>query len=170
MHLTFDSPTTRILSSRISKTIQIQEARSYYGFQNMRTAIHLEAYSDILKAQSIDSAAGLEAKMNWVEAQITDKDCEFCKLVLVDAILRGVLCSGTLAVLGWMLKDDPISSAIRHIVHDLYNDVEFSYVIFKNLRKRIHPSSLTDMIKEAVGIEKEFVKSTFLHCHLPGPY
>jgi hypothetical protein len=29
---------------------------------------------------------------------------------------------------------------------------------------------LTDMIKEAVGIEKEFVKSTFLHCHLPGPY
>ncbi|KAF9060080.1 ferritin-like superfamily [Rhodocollybia butyracea] len=161
MASTFDSPTIRDLSGRVSRTIQIQEARSYYGFQSMRTSIQLEAYADILKPHFIDCSPSLQTKMSWIERQIADPGCEFSKLVLVDALVRGLFCSGTLTVLEWLVRDNPssnTSSAIHQIIRDLHQDVQFCYVVFKSLCKRTHPQSLAKVIKEAVGIEQDFVK------------
>lgn len=160
----FDSPVIRNLGSRISKGIQIQEAQCYYAFQNMRASIHLETYCDILKSQDITPELNFPSKTDWIEAQIADPDCEFCKLVVVDAIVKGLFGSSTLAALGWMMKDNrssKISSAIRRIAQDQHEDIQFSYLVFKSLRKHICPLSLTELIKEAVGIEQEFVKSNF---------
>ncbi|KAF9065232.1 hypothetical protein BDP27DRAFT_1366598 [Rhodocollybia butyracea] len=90
----FDSPTTHDLSSRISKGIQIQEARSYYGFQNIRSSIHLEVYSDYLKPQSNNPSPSLQTKMSWIQRQIVEPGTRFSKLLLVDALVRGVFCAG----------------------------------------------------------------------------
>ncbi|KAF9019974.1 ribonucleotide reductase small subunit [Rhodocollybia butyracea] len=157
----FDSPTTRDLSSRISKGIQIQEARSYYGFRNMRSSIHLEAYSDYLKPQSNNPSPSLQTKMSWIQRQIVEPGTRFSKLLLVDALVRGVFCAGTLAAIEWTTREDPsanISSAFLEITRDLHQDVMFNSLVFSYLCRRIHPCSLADIVKEAVTIEQDFVK------------
>ncbi|KAF9065233.1 ferritin-like superfamily, partial [Rhodocollybia butyracea] len=157
MASTFDSSTIHDLSNRISRAIQIQEARSYYGFQTMRTNIQLETYADILKPHCIDSSPSLQTKMSWIERQIADPGCKFSKLVLVDALVRGLFCAGTLAVLEWLVRDNPssnISSAICQITSDLTQDVQFCYLVFETFCKRIHPQSLEKVIEEAWSLRK----------------
>lgn len=160
---TFDSPIVRSISGRLFNSIQIQEARSYLRFREIRTITHLEVYDKIKEAGVTDYKRNIQEKIDWINFWTCGPEISFCEILFVDAIARSIFSCGALAILD-LLAPSGVSSVIRRISCDIQQDREFAFLAYRHLRRQIDPKTVGRIVREAIVLEQTYLKGTFAKC------
>ena len=159
------------LVERFASEVQIPEARCFYGFQIMMENIHSEMYSLLIDTyvkdtgqkthlfEAIDTIPCIREKANWALRWITSNK-SFAERLIAFAAVEGIFFSGSFAAIFW-LKQRGLMPGLTFsnelISRDEGLHCDFACLLFGLLKNRPSNQRLTDMICEAVDIEKEFL-------------
>jgi ribonucleotide reductase beta subunit family protein with ferritin-like domain len=161
------------LAVRFYKETQIPEARCFYGFQIAMENIHSETYSLLIDTYVKDSKekdklfhatqnlACVAKKAKWAMNWISSKKSFAHRLVAFCAI-EGIFFSGSFCSIYWLKKRGLMSglcTANEFISRDEGLHCEFAVLMHSLLNKdeQIDVKTITDILTEAVVIEKEFI-------------
>src|SRR5581483_3249325 len=159
------------LVERFSSEVQIPEARCFYGFQIMMENIHSEMYSllidtyikDTVKKaylfEALETIPCIRKKADWAMKWITSNE-SFAERLIAFAAVEGIFFSGSFAAIFWLKKRGlmpGLTFSNELISRDEGLHCDFACLLFANLRNRPTSKRLTEIICEAVNIEKEFL-------------
>ena len=161
------------LAVNFLKEVQYPEARCMYGFQVMIENIHSEAYSllidtyikDVLEKDrllhAIDTIDCVQKKGQWALRWI-DKGT-FAERLVAFAAVEGIFFSGSFCSIFWLKKRGlmpGLSFANELISRDEGLHCDFACLLYtKHLINPLSIETVTQIITDAVEIEKEFVSS-----------
>lgn len=160
------------LASRFIVDVQIPEARLFYGFQLMIEGIHAEVYSLLLdtyirdpveKARLFDAINGvpsIKRKAEWALRWISDT-ASFGERLVAFAAVEGIFFSGAFASIFWLKKRGlmpGLSFSNELISRDEGLHCQHACLLFSHLRAK--PTTVHEIIREAVAIEHEFVSES----------
>jgi ribonucleoside-diphosphate reductase subunit M2 len=159
------------LAARFMKEIQIPEARSFYGFQIAMEGIHSEVYSLLIDTyiketeeknhlfRAIQTVPVIKKKGDWALKWI-ESDSSFAERLIAFACIEGIFFSGSFCSIFWLKKRNlmpglTFSNELISRDEGLHRD--FACLLYKHLNNKLEPSVVTQIVTEAVAIEKEFV-------------
>lgn len=161
------------LAVNFLKEVQYPEARCMYGFQVMIENIHSEAYSllidtyikDVVEKDrllhAIDTIDCVQKKGQWALRWI-DKG-SFAERLVAFAAVEGIFFSGSFCSIFWLKKRGlmpGLSFANELISRDEGLHCDFACLLYTNhLINPLSVDTVTQIITDAVEIEKEFVSS-----------
>lgn len=156
---------------RFMREVQVTEARAFYGFQVMIENIHSEMYSRLIEAyvsdsderqklfKAIDTFPAIQKKAAWAQ-RWTRSSAAFGERVVAYAAVEGIFFSGSFAAIFW-LKTKGIMPGLTFsnelISRDEGLHTDFACLMFSMLESKPSDTTVLDVIKSAVAIEKEFL-------------
>jgi len=159
------------LVERFSNDVQIPEARCFYGFQIMMENIHSEMYSLLIDTyvrdnaeknflfSAIDTIPCIRKKADWALRWISSSKSFAERLVAFSAV-EGIFFSGSFAAIFW-LKQRGLMPGLTFsnelISRDEGLHCDFACCLFNLLNNRPDPQHITQIVREAVTIEQEFL-------------
>jgi ribonucleotide reductase beta subunit family protein with ferritin-like domain len=170
------------LVERFCQEVKVLEAKFFYGFQIAMENIHSETYSLLIDTyikdsgekykllNAIETIPSIKKKAEWALKWINDKDSPFSHRVIGFAAVEGIFFSGAFCSIFW-LKKRGLMPGLCHsnelISRDEGLHTDFAVLMYKNLKDKPSQEVITQIIKEAVEIEKEFIMES-LSCELLG--
>ncbi|KAK2466123.1 hypothetical protein APHAL10511_001765 [Amanita phalloides] len=160
------------LVERFSCEVQIAEARCFYGFQIMMENVHSETYSLLIDTYikdpqekqclftAMDSIPCIKRKADWALRWISDRESTFAERLVAFAAVEGIFFSGSFASIFWIKKRGlmpGLTYSNELISRDEGLHTDFACLLFAYIRRRPHPDLVLRIIKEAVGIEQQFL-------------
>lgn len=170
------------LASRFMSEIQISEARAFYGFQIAMENIHSETYSLLIETyiqdlpqkdklfRAIANYPCIAKKAEWAQKWIHDHRSGFATRLVAFACVEGIFFSGAFCSIFW-LKNRGLMPGLTFsnelISRDEALHCEFAVLLYSKLQKKLDRTRVTEIVKEAVEIELEFICEA-LPCKLIG--
>lgn len=160
------------LGMRFMSEVQVSEIRAFYGFQIAMENIHSEMYSLLIDTyvknsdektklfKAIENYPCIKKKADWAVKWIQDKRSSFATRLLAFACVEGIFFSGAFCSIYWLKKRGlmpGLTFSNELISRDEALHTEFAVLLFNKLAKKPSKKKITDIIKEAVVIEKEFI-------------
>lgn len=159
------------LAVRFMKELQIPEARSFYGFQIAMEGIHSEVYSLLIDTyikdseekkhlfNAIQTVPVIRKKGDWALKWI-GSDRSFAERLIAFACVEGIFFSGSFCSIFWLKKRNlmpglTFSNELISRDEGLHRD--FACLLYTHLNKKLDTQVITQIVTEAVEIEKEFV-------------
>jgi len=169
------------LVERFMTDIDIPEVRAFYGFQIAAETIHSETYSLMIETLISDNSKSvlfdainnfecINKKAVWATKWIADKNSSFAKRLVAFAAVEGIFFSGAFCSIYWLKKRGlmpGLSLSNEFISRDEALHTEFAVLIYNTFSEKLSTDTITDIITEAVSIEKEFIIES-LPCNLIG--
>lgn len=151
--------------------VQYPEARCFYGFQIMMENIHSETYSLLIDTyikdasekdklfHAIDTVPCVGKKAEWALRWITNGS--FAERLVAFAAVEGIFFSGSFCSIFWLKKRGlmpGLSFSNELISRDEGLHCDFACLLYtKHLKNQLPKEQVTEIITNAVTIEKEFV-------------
>ncbi len=154
------------------KEVQIPEARCFYGFQVAIENIHAETYSLLIdtyikdpaeKARlfnAIETVPCVKKKAEWALKWIENAP-SFAHRLVAFAAVEGIFFSGSFCSIFWLKKRGLMPGLCfsnELISRDEGLHTDFACELYSMLNNKISGDDIRDIICDAVGYEKEFVK------------
>ncbi len=169
------------LVERFMKDIDIPEVRAFYGFQIAAETIHSETYSLMIETLITDNSKPLlfdainnfdciKKKALWATKWISDQNSSFAERLVAFAAVEGIFFSGAFCSIYWLKKRGlmpGLSLSNEFISRDEALHTEFAVLVYNTFSEKLSSDVITNIIKEAVEIEKEFIIDS-LPCNLIG--
>ena len=170
------------LGLRFMSEVQLSEARAFYGFQIAMENIHSQMYSQLIETyiqdreekhklfNALDTFPCIQKKGAWARKWIGDNRSTFATRLVAFACVEGIFFSGAFCSIFWLKKRGlmpGLTFSNELISRDEALHTEFAVLLYNKLEKRINKARITEIVKEAVQIEKEFIIEA-LPCRLIG--
>jgi ribonucleotide reductase beta subunit family protein with ferritin-like domain len=170
------------LGTRFMGEVQLAEARAFYGFQIAMENIHSETYSLLIDTyekdekekqklfEGIQNFPCIKKKADWAVKWINDKRSSFATRLIAFACVEGIFFSGAFCSIFWLKKRGKmpgLTFSNELISRDEALHTEFAVLLYNKLVKKLSKKRITEIITEAVDIEKEFICEA-LPCRLIG--
>jgi ribonucleoside-diphosphate reductase subunit M2 len=170
------------LAVRFMSDVQVSEARAFYGFQIAMENIHSQTYSLLIETyiknedekmrlfQAINHFPCIKKKSDWAQKWIKDNRSGFATRLVAFACVEGIFFSGAFCSIFWLKKRGlmpGLTFSNELISRDEALHCEFAILLYNKLVKKMPKSKIHELIKEAVGIETEFICEA-LPCRLIG--
>jgi len=170
------------LGARFMNDVQVAEARAFYGFQIAMENIHSQTYSLLIDTyiknteekdrlfNGIENFPCIKKKAEWAQKWIGDKRSNFATRLIAFACVEGIMFSGAFCSIYWLKKRGlmpGLTFSNELISRDEALHTEFAILLYKKLIKKVNKNKVYEIIKEAVGIETEFICDA-LPCRLIG--
>jgi len=159
------------LAENFLKEVQYAEAKSFYGFQIAMENVHSETYSLLIDTyikdevekdrlfNAIETVPSVKKKADWALKWI-DSD-SFAERLIAFAAVEGIFFSGSFCSIFWLKKRGLMAGLAfsnELISRDEGLHCEFACLLHnKYVQNKVTPQRITEIITEAVEIEKEFV-------------
>jgi ribonucleoside-diphosphate reductase beta chain len=159
------------LAENFVAEVQYTEAKFFYGFQIAIENIHSETYSLLIDTyikdskekdrlfNAIDTMPFVKKKAEWALRWIDEGS--FAERLIAFAAVEGIFFSGSFCSIFWMKKRGlmpGLSFSNELISRDEGLHCDFACLLYNNhLVNKLDPQMITDIITDAVVIEKEFV-------------
>src|SRR5262249_9230162 len=158
------------LAVNFMKEVQYPEARCFYGFQIMIENIHSEAYSLFIDSyiknpiekdlllRAIDTVPCVSRKAEWALRWITQGS--FKERLVAFAAVEGIFFSGSFCSIFWLKKRGlmpGLSFSNELISRDEGLHCDFACLLYSQLKNKLDPKEVQEIIARAVTIEHEFV-------------
>jgi len=160
------------LAANFATEVQSAEARCFYGFQIAVENIHSETYSLLIDTyvrdqtekthllQAIDTVECVQKKAKWA-LQWCERDySSFAERCVAFAAVEGIFFSGSFCAIFWLKKRGLMPGLCfsnELISRDEGLHCDFACMIYKKLVNQLPRERVTEIITNAVEIEKEFV-------------
>jgi ribonucleoside-diphosphate reductase beta chain len=158
------------LAINFMNEVQYPEARCFYGFQIMMENIHSETYSLLIDTyikdaeekdklfHAIDHMPAIAQKADWALRWITKGS--FAERLVAFAAVEGIFFSGSFCSIFWLkkrglMKGLGFSNSLISRDEGLHCD--FACLLYSQLENKLSESTVKEIIKDAVDIEKDFV-------------
>ncbi len=151
--------------------VQYPEARCFYGFQIMGENIHSETYSLLIDTyikdpkekdyllNAIDTVPCVQKKADWALRWIGNGS--FAERLIAFAAVEGIFFSGSFCSIFWLKKRGlmpGLSFSNELISRDEGLHCDFACLLYtKHIINQLPQSTVQQVIRDAVEIEKEFV-------------
>lgn len=150
--------------------VQYPEARCFYGFQIMIENIHSETYSLLIDTyikdpvekdkllHAVDTVPCVGKKADWALKWISNGT--FAERLIAFAAVEGIFFSGSFCSIFWLKKRGlmpGLSFSNELISRDEGLHCDFACLLYNQLTNKLSVEKVTDIITNAVTIEKEFV-------------
>ncbi|XP_065206624.1 ribonucleoside-diphosphate reductase subunit M2 B-like isoform X2 [Planococcus citri] len=160
------------LVERFFQEVQIPEARFFYGFQITIENVHSEMYSLLIDTYIKDSAERdflfnaietmpcVKKKADWALKWIADQNATFGERIIAFAAVEGIFFSGSFAAIFWLKKRGlmpGLTFSNELISRDEGLHTDFACLMFKHLVQKPSVEEITEIIRDAVIIEQEFL-------------
>jgi len=159
------------LVERFAQEVQSPEARCFYGFQIMMENIHSETYSLLIDTfvrdklerekcfNAIETMPAVKKKADWALHWISSK-ASYPERIIGFAAVEGIFFSGSFASIFWLKKRGlmpGLSFSNELISRDEGLHCDFACLMWKHLVQKCSNERVTEIIKDAVVIEQEFL-------------
>ena len=170
------------LAVRFMNEVQLPEAKSFYSFQIAMENIHSNTYSLLIETyikneeqksdlfQAIQTFPCIEKKARWAINWIGNYDVDFATRLIAFACIEGIFFSGSFCSIFWLKKRGlmpGLTFSNELISRDEALHTEFAVLLYNKLSTKISQEKITEIIKDAVDIEIEFICDA-LPCKLIG--
>ncbi|CAH0558207.1 unnamed protein product [Brassicogethes aeneus] len=160
------------LVERFSQEVQVTEARCFYGFQIAIENIHSEMYSTLIETyisdpdqkeflfNAIQTMPCVKKKADWALNWIGSKNATFGERIVAFAAVEGIFFSGSFAAIFWLKKRGlmpGLTFSNELISRDEGLHCDFACLMFSYLVQKPSKERVTEIIRDAVKIEKEFL-------------
>lgn len=167
-----DNIVTENLATKFMNEVCVPEMRSFYAFQCCIENIHNETYNllidTLIKDQqekmrlfrAIETVPCVKRKTEWALKWINDKN-SFAERLIAFSIFEGVYFSGSFCAIFWLKKRGlcpGIAFSNELISRDEGLHVDFACLVYSYLINRVPQERVYEIFREAVDIEKEFVR------------
>jgi len=159
------------LAENFLKEVQYAEAKSFYGFQIAMENVHSETYSLLIDTyikdpkerdhlfNAIDTVPSVKKKADWALKWIDSES--FAERLIAFAAVEGIFFSGSFCSIFWLKKRGlmpGLAFSNELISRDEGLHCEFACLLHnKYIQNKVSVERITQIITEAVDIEKEFV-------------
>lgn len=158
------------LAVNFMSEVQVPEARCFYGFQIMMENIHSETYALLIDTyvkdpvekdrlfHAIDTVPCVGKKAAWALKWI--ENGTFAERLVAFAAVEGIFFSGSFCSLFWLKKRGlmpGLTFSNELISRDEGMHCEFACLLYSMLSNKLSKEAVTEIIIDAVEIEKEFV-------------
>ena len=159
------------LAENFISEVQYTEAKFFYGFQIAIENIHSETYSLLIDTyikdpaernklfNAIETLACVKKKADWALRWI--EKGSFAERLVAFAAVEGIFFSGSFCSIFWLKKRGlmpGLSFSNELISRDEGLHCDFACLLYNNhLVNKLPISKITEIIKDAVEIEKEFI-------------
>merc|ERR1712085_234696 len=148
------------------------EARCFYGFQIAVENIHSEMYSLLIDTyvkdqkekdhllNAIETVPCVQKKAEWALQWCDKENASFAERCIAFAAVEGIFFSGSFCAVFWLKKRGlmpGLGFSNELISRDEGLHCDFACMLYNKLVNRLEPERVTEMITNAVEIEKEFV-------------
>ncbi|MEO6882800.1 MAG: ribonucleoside-diphosphate reductase small subunit [Bacteroidia bacterium] len=159
------------LAINFMNEVQYPEARCFYGFQIMMENIHSETYSLLIdtyikepdeKAKlfnAIETLPCVGGKAAWALKWIGSDS--FAERLIAFAAVEGIFFSGSFCSIFWLKKRGlmpGLTFSNELISRDEGLHCDFACLLYSQLKHKLPASKVAEIIRNAVEIEKEFVR------------
>lgn len=179
------------LVERFSQEVQVTEARCFYGFQIAMENVHSEMYSLLIDTyirdpkerdflfNAVETLECVKKKADWALLWIASKTANFGERIIAFAAVEGIFFSGSFAAIFWLKKRGlmpGLTFSNELISRDEGLHCDFACLMFKHLVQKPSKARVTEIISEAVKIEKEFLTEALpvnmlgMNCDLMSQY
>jgi len=170
------------LGERFLNDVQVLEAKFFYAFQMAIENIHSETYSLLIDTYFKDTTEKSEAlnainympcikrKAEWCFKWIEDEKAPFSQRLLAFALVEGVFFSGAFCSIFWLKERglmQGLSFSNELISRDEAMHVEFAVLLYSKIENRLPQSTVHQIVKEAVEVEKIFINDS-IPCSMLG--
>jgi ribonucleoside-diphosphate reductase subunit M2 len=161
------------LAQNFATEIQSPEARCFYGFQIAVENIHSETYSLLIDTyirqpqekmrllQAIDTVPCVRRKAQWALQWCDRNNASFAERCIAFAAVEGIFFSGSFCAIFWLKKRGlmpGLSFSNELISRDEGLHCDFACLMYSKLLNPVPMDRVTEIITNAVDIEKEFVQ------------
>jgi ribonucleoside-diphosphate reductase beta chain len=158
------------LAVNFMSEVQVPEARCFYGFQIMMENIHSETYALLIDSyiknptekdrlfHAIDTVPCVKRKAEWALKWINNGN--FAQRLVAFAAVEGIFFSGSFCSIFWLKKRGlmpGLTFSNELISRDEGLHCEFACLLYSMLANKLSKEEVTEIIADAVVIEKEFV-------------
>jgi ribonucleoside-diphosphate reductase beta chain len=158
------------LAVNFMSEVQVPEARCFYGFQIMMENIHSETYALLIDSyiknptekdrlfHAIDTVPCVKRKAEWALKWINNGN--FAQRLVAFAAVEGIFFSGSFCSIFWLKKRGlmpGLTFSNELISRDEGLHCEFACLLYRMLSNKLSKEEVTEIIADAVVIEKEFV-------------
>lgn len=158
------------LAVNFMSEVQVPEARCFYGFQIMMENIHSETYALLIDSyiknpmekdrlfHAIDTVPCVKKKAEWALKWINNGN--FAQRLVAFAAVEGIFFSGSFCSIFWLKKRGlmpGLTFSNELISRDEGLHCEFACLLYSMLKNQLSKEEVTEIIADAVTIEKEFV-------------
>lgn len=159
------------LAENFLKEVQYPEAKSFYGFQIAMENVHSETYSLLIDTyikendekdrlfNAIETVPSVKLKADWALKWIESES--FAERLIAFAAVEGIFFSGSFCSIFWLKKRGlmpGLAFSNELISRDEGLHCEFACLLHnKYITNKVSQERITQIITEAVEIEKEFV-------------
>lgn len=180
------------LVERFCQEVKLPEARFFYGFQISMENIHSEMYSLLIDTlirspserrklfNAIETLPCVKKKAEWALNWISSKNHNFAERLIAFAAVEGIFFSGSFASIYW-IKSRGLMPGLTFsnelISRDEGLHCDFACLLFKKyIKSKPSRARITQIITEAVDIEKEFLTEALpvnligMNCDLMSQY
>jgi ribonucleotide reductase beta subunit family protein with ferritin-like domain len=160
------------LAEQFMTEIQVPEARCFYGFQIAMENIHSETYSLLIDTyihdanekdllfRAVDNFEVIKQKADWALKWINKTD-SFAERLIAFAAVEGIFFSGSFCSIFWLKKRSllpGLTFSNELISRDEGLHCDFACLLYSYLKNSLPKERVYMIIKEAVEIEKKFVR------------
>ena len=159
------------LAENFLKEVQYPEAKFFYGFQIAMENVHSETYSLLIDTyikddtekdylfNALDTVPSVKKKADWALKWIESES--FAERLIAFAAVEGIFFSGSFCSIFWLKKRGlmpGLAFSNELISRDEGLHCEFACLLHnKYITNKVSQERITEIITEAVEIEKEFV-------------
>lgn len=162
------------LAQNFCTEIQSPEARCFYGFQIAVENIHSETYSLLIDTYikdpmekdrlltAIDTVPCVQKKAKWALKWCNSDTASFAERCVAFAAVEGIFFSGSFCAIFWLKKRGlmpGLAFSNELISRDEGLHCDFACLIYSKLINRLSSERITEIIRDAVRIEQEFVSA-----------
>jgi len=160
------------LSGNFATEVQSAEARCFYGFQIAVENIHSETYSLLIDTyikdqkekmhllHAIETVPCVQKKANWALQWCDSNNASFAERMIAFAAVEGIFFSGSFCAIFWLKKRGLMPGLCfsnELISRDEGMHCDFACLLYSKMVNKLPESRITEIITNAVEIEKEFV-------------
>jgi len=161
------------LAANFATEIQSPEARCFYGFQIAVENIHSETYSLLIDTyirdhqeknhllNAIETVDCVQKKAKWALQWCDRNNASFAERCVAFAAVEGIFFSGSFCAIFWLKKRGLMPGLCfsnELISRDEGLHCDFACLLYNKLQNQLPASRVTEIITNAVEIEKEFVQ------------
>jgi len=163
--------------------VKISEARACYSIQTFMEQVHSHCYSLLIDTivrnpteknelfNAVCTYPAIELKANWALKWIGNKSRSYGSRLVAFMCVEGIQFSGSFCSIFWLKKRGINMNGLifsnELISRDESLHVETAVCLYHKLQKKPSNAKITEIIKEAVDIEKGFICEA-LPCRLIG--
>jgi ribonucleoside-diphosphate reductase beta chain len=160
------------LAVNFMREVTSPEARCFYGFQIAIENIHSETYSLLIDTyikdpaerellfNALETVPAVKKKGEWALRWLSKKNASFAERLIAFAAVEGIFFSGSFCSIFWLKKRGLMPGLCfsnELISRDEGLHCDFACLLHGMLQRPTSKERVTQIITEAVEIEKEFI-------------